>query len=105
MKFVAAEKTGKKVRIGIVDTMFARADMASFAIGQISKDFPGKVEILRSTVPGVKDLAVGCLLLHKKEKWNTTGLWLRSAGASLFLFGCYGASQIPALTFLTNDFV
>ena len=42
-------------------------------------------------------------LLQKKEKWNTTGLWLRSAGASLFLFGCYGASQIPALTFLTNS--
>lgn len=40
--------------------------------------------------------------LQKKEKWATTGLWLRSAGASLFLFGCFGASQIPALTFLTN---
>lgn len=40
--------------------------------------------------------------LQKKEKWNTTGLWLRSAGASLFLFGCFGASQIPALTFITN---
>lgn len=40
--------------------------------------------------------------LHKKEKWTTTGLWLRSAGASLFLFGCFGASQIPALTFITN---
>lgn len=40
--------------------------------------------------------------LHKKEKWNTTGLWLRSAGASLFLFGCFGASQIPALSFISN---
>lgn len=40
--------------------------------------------------------------LQKKEKWTTTGLWLRSAGASLFLFGCFGASQIPALTFITN---
>ena len=41
--------------------------------------------------------------LQKKEKWVTTGLWLRSAGASLFLFGCYGASQIPALAFITNS--
>ncbi len=41
-------------------------------------------------------------ILKKKEKWNTTGLWLRSAGASLFLFGCFGASQIPALTFISN---
>jgi len=40
--------------------------------------------------------------LQKKEKWQTTGLWLRSAGASLFLFGCFGASQIPALTFIAN---
>jgi hypothetical protein len=40
--------------------------------------------------------------LKKKEKWFKTGLWLRSAGASLFLFGCFGASQIPALTFIHN---
>jgi uncharacterized membrane protein len=40
--------------------------------------------------------------LKKKEKWFKTGLWLRSAGASLFLFGCFGASQIPALTFTHN---
>lgn len=43
-------------------------------------------------------------LLQKKEKWTKTGLWLRSAGASLFLFGCFGASQIPALAFITNDY-
>ncbi|MGC4040385.1 MAG: hypothetical protein QM710_06270 [Flavobacterium sp.] len=42
-------------------------------------------------------------LLKKKEKWEKTGLWLRSAGASLFLFGCFGASQIAALKFVTND--
>jgi hypothetical protein len=41
-------------------------------------------------------------ILRKKEKWVKTGLWLRSAGASLFLFGTFGASQIPPLTFITN---
>lgn len=41
-------------------------------------------------------------ILKKKETWVKTGLWLRSAGASLFLFGTFGASQIPALTFITN---
>ncbi|MFN3753423.1 hypothetical protein [Flavobacterium sp.] len=41
--------------------------------------------------------------LAKKEKWNKTGLWLRSAGASLFLFGCFGASQIEPLTFIHNN--
>ncbi|MCZ8168133.1 MAG: DUF2339 domain-containing protein [Flavobacterium sp.] len=40
------------------------------------------------------------LLLKKKPLWEKTGLWLRSAGASLFLFGCFGASQIPALQFI-----
>lgn len=41
--------------------------------------------------------------LKKKEKWETTGLWLRSAGASLFLFSCFGASQIDTLAFITNS--
>ena len=40
--------------------------------------------------------------LKKKDKWVKTGLWLRSAGASLFLFGCFGASQISSLSFITN---
>ncbi|HMK07378.1 MAG TPA: hypothetical protein VK476_07610, partial [Flavobacterium sp.] len=49
-------------------------------------------------------LLMGCYyFLNKKEKWTKTGLWLRSAGASLFLFGCFGASQIPALAFISND--
>ena len=42
-------------------------------------------------------------LLKKKEPWEKTGLWLRSAGASLFLFGCFGASQIDALHFINHQ--
>jgi len=57
----------KKCKIGIVDTMFARADMAGFAIDEINRKFPG-TKIVRSTVPGVKDLAIGCVLLDKKQK-------------------------------------
>jgi riboflavin synthase len=57
----------KKVKIGIVDTMFARVDMASFAIDEIEKKFPG-TKIVRSTVPGVKDLAAGVAILDRKEK-------------------------------------
>lgn len=56
-----------KAKIGIVDTMFARVDMASFAIDEIGRKFPG-TSVVRSTVPGVKDLAIGCVLLDKKEK-------------------------------------
>ena len=40
--------------------------------------------------------------LSKKIRWRKTGLWFRSGGASLFLFSCFGASQIPALVFTTN---
>jgi riboflavin synthase len=58
--------TQKFAKIGIVDTMFARVDMASFAIDEIQKRFSG-TKIVRSTVPGVKDLAAGCVILDKKE--------------------------------------
>ena len=57
----------KKAKVGIVDTMFSRVDMAAFAMDEINRKFPG-TSIVRSTVPGVKDLAIGCLLLDKKEK-------------------------------------
>ena len=64
---VAKQKIRGKVKIGIVDTMFARVDMASFAIDEISRLFPDKVRLFRSTVPGVKDIAAGCMILDKKE--------------------------------------
>ncbi|MEM2137870.1 MAG: riboflavin synthase [Candidatus Anstonellaceae archaeon] len=56
----------KRVKVGIVDTMFARCDMAAFAIDEISKKFPSTA-IVRSTVPGVKDLAAGCVILNERE--------------------------------------
>ncbi|MFH1393349.1 MAG: riboflavin synthase [Candidatus Micrarchaeota archaeon] len=46
-------------KIGIVDTMFARADMGAMALDEIKKHYPD-VEIVRRTVPGVKDLPVEC---------------------------------------------
>jgi len=46
-------------KIGIVDTMFARVDMGAMAIDEIKKNYPD-VEIVRRTVPGVKDLPVEC---------------------------------------------
>lgn len=61
-----ANEEKRQVKVGIVDTMFARVDMAAFAIDEIKKKFPG-VQIVRSTVPGVKDLAAGCIILDRKE--------------------------------------
>jgi riboflavin synthase len=46
-------------KIGIVDTMFSRVDMGSMAIDEIRRNYPD-VELVRRTVPGVKDLPVEC---------------------------------------------
>ncbi|MBI4167442.1 MAG: riboflavin synthase [Candidatus Aenigmarchaeota archaeon] len=45
-------------RIGVVDTMFARVDMGKYAVEELNKY--GDVDIVRVTVPGMKDLAVAC---------------------------------------------
>jgi riboflavin synthase len=49
-------------RIGVVDTMFARYDMGAEVVDEL-KQCPGfgeRFEVLRRTVPGVKDLGVEC---------------------------------------------
>ncbi len=56
-------------RIGVVDTMFARYDMGAEAIDELEQ-CPGhgkRFEIVRSTVPGFKDLAVAAKRLIEQE--------------------------------------
>ncbi len=55
------------MRIGIVDTTFARYDMARVAIEEIKKNVAG-ISILRSTVPGIKDLPVEAKKLIEEKK-------------------------------------
>jgi riboflavin synthase len=45
------------IKIGVVDTTFSRVDMASHAISVIEENMP-EAEILRYTVPGIKDIPV-----------------------------------------------
>jgi riboflavin synthase len=52
-------------KIGIVDTSFSRFDMAASAIGELKK-CGGGFEILRYTVPGIKDLAAGAKILFDR---------------------------------------
>ncbi|OGS49329.1 MAG: riboflavin synthase [Euryarchaeota archaeon RBG_16_68_13] len=52
-------------RIGIVDTSFSRYDMASSAIDELGKQ-GGGFEIVRYTVPGIKDLAAGARILFDR---------------------------------------
>ena len=47
------------MKVGIVDTMFSRVDMGSMAVDEIKINYPD-VEIVKKTVPGIKDLPVEC---------------------------------------------
>jgi riboflavin synthase len=54
------KKSSKKVKIGVVDTMFARYDMGAAARAELA-ECPGygeKFSVISKTVPGFKDLAV-----------------------------------------------
>lgn len=53
-------------RIGIVDTTFARVNMARAAIAALKKEV--SAEIVRYTVPGIKDLPVAAKKLLEDEK-------------------------------------
>jgi len=45
--------------IGVVDTTFARVDMANYAVKALRARGTG-FKVVRSTVPGIKDLPVAC---------------------------------------------
>ncbi|MFZ1062642.1 MAG: riboflavin synthase [Acidimicrobiales bacterium] len=62
-------RPAKKVKIGVVDTMFARYDMGAAARAEL-EDCPGygkKFKVVSMTVPGFKDLAVAALNLIEKQ--------------------------------------
>ncbi len=46
-------------RIGVVDTTFARVDMADYAVRALKSRGTG-FKVVRDTVPGIKDLPVAC---------------------------------------------
>lgn len=46
-----------KIKVGIADTTFARVNMGAMAINEIEQSM-SKIEIIRYTVPGVKDLPI-----------------------------------------------
>lgn len=58
------------MKIGIADTMFARADMGKIAIETLEKRAKEKnysIEIERYTVPGMKDLAIASKKLFDEK--------------------------------------
>ena len=63
------KKSPKKMKIGVVDTMFARYDMGAAASAELA-ECPGygkKFEVVARTVPGFKDLAVAAKNLIEKD--------------------------------------
>ena len=54
-------------RIGVVDTTFARVDMASYAVRALGEQGTG-FKVLRRTVPGIKDLPVACRKLFRDDR-------------------------------------
>ena len=54
-------------KIGVVDTTFARVDLADYAVRAL-RARGGGFKIVRRTVPGVKDLPVACRRLFVEEE-------------------------------------
>lgn len=54
-------------RIAVVDTTFARVDMAESAVATLRASGTG-FRILRATVPGIKDLPVACRRMFHEER-------------------------------------
>jgi riboflavin synthase len=65
MKMV--KKGQAKKRVGVVDTMFSRADMGKLCLHELQKSRK-LIRIIRRTVPGIKDLGVEAKRLIELEK-------------------------------------
>ena len=53
-------------KVGVVDTTFARVDMARYALSALKGSGTG-FRVVRRTVPGIKDLPVACRKLFLEE--------------------------------------
>lgn len=64
------KKSAKRVRIGVVDTMFARYDMGAAARDELSRcpGYGDTFEVVARTVPGFKDLAVAAKVLIETQR-------------------------------------
>ncbi len=75
-------------KIGIVDTTFSRVDMAKHAIDTI-RSLASDVEIVRYTVPGIKDIPVAAKKLIDEEGCDI-----------VVTFGWVGKEQVDKYSYL-----
>lgn len=93
------------VRIGIVDTTFARFDMAKIAVDEIKKSVGG-VSIERTTVPGVKDLAVAAKKLVEEKQCDLVMAFGMPGGEEIDRMCAHEASQgIIQAQLMTNTHI
>jgi len=81
--------------IGVIDTSFARVDMAKEAIEIITQNLP-RARIIRYTVPGIKDIPVACKKVLEEADIAISFGWV---GRSLIDKYSYLAASI-GLTFV-----
>lgn|GEM_PF-34698 len=62
----APDPFGLRKKVGVVDTTFARYNMGDAAEDELKK-LGGELDVIRRTVPGIKDLAVECKILFEKH--------------------------------------
>ena len=76
------------LKIGVADTTFARVDMARYVIEVLENHLPS-AEIIRYTVPGIKDLPIAAKKLIDEYKCDI-----------VITLGWVGASNIDKLSYL-----
>lgn len=54
------------IRVGVVDTTFARVNMGDIAVREL-KSLSSSIAVIRKTVPGVKDLPLAAKILLTRE--------------------------------------
>ncbi len=79
------------MKIGVVDTTFARVDMADIAIRTIKEIIPD-VKIVRYTVPGIKDIPVAAKKLLEEEKCD-----------GVITLGWVGKEYVDKLSYLAHS--
>lgn len=76
------------IKIGVVDTTFSRVDMAKHAVEVIQEHLP-EAEIIRYTVPGIKDIPVAARKLLIDEGCD-----------AVITLGWVGAGQVDKYSYL-----
>lgn len=77
--------------VGIVDTTFARVDMAKFALNELRKHLPA-ANVERTTVPGIKDIPGAVKRIIEEKECQ-----------GVITFGWVGAEKVDKYSYLATS--